>query len=85
MSRTLFFGLLIFSYIAILFSLTYYTVRSKPIQHKEIIYPANAQPYSVQCGDQPCVVFYDMNLKAVVALMLDGSTITVKPETEEVE
>lgn len=49
--------------------------------HKVINYPINTRPLDLQCGDQPCIVFYDPKMGAVVALMLDGSTITVKPET----
>ena len=51
--------------------------------HRHINYPANAQPIAIQCGDQPCVIFYDPDLEAAIALMLDGSTITIKPEVEE--
>jgi len=58
-------------------------VDTTQIQHREIAYPAHAKPIDIQCGDKPCVIFYDPEKVAFVALMVDGSTVTVRPEDPE--
>lgn len=62
---------------------TFSTHVEDKITHKEIVFPAHARPIGVQCGNKPCVVFFDPDKGAVVALMVDGSTITVRPKASE--
>jgi len=49
--------------------------------HKEIVYPVTAVLLNIECGE-PCVLFRDDKTGNFVALMVDGSTITVRPESE---
>jgi hypothetical protein len=47
--------------------------------HREIEIPPQARLTGVNCGE-PCAIIYDPNQDAIVALMLDGSTVIIKYE-----